>query len=47
VAIDTENRMTCDKENFYLWRRIHAYEGGAAEPVLVREWNETVPRGCL
>ncbi len=47
LAIDTENRMTCDKENFYLWRRVHAYEGGVSDPVLVREWSETVPRGCL
>lgn len=47
VAIDTENEMTCDEENFYLYRKLCATEGGAQTEVLTREWRETVPRGLL
>ncbi|MGR3762155.1 CocE/NonD family hydrolase [Roseobacteraceae bacterium NS-SX3] len=47
VRVDTENRMTCDRENFHVWRRVHAYEGGADKPVLVKEWQDIIPRGCL
>ncbi|WP_424977961.1 CocE/NonD family hydrolase [Leisingera sp. S232] len=47
VSIDTENKMTCDRENFYLWRRVTAYEGASKEVVLSKEWQETIPRGLL
>ncbi len=47
VAIDTENTMTCDAENFYLWRRVRATEGADKTEVLTKEWAETLPRGLL
>ncbi|UWS79048.1 CocE/NonD family hydrolase [Phaeobacter sp. G2] len=45
VSIDTENKMTCDVENFYLWRKVTAREGADGAEVLVKEWQETIPRG--
>lgn len=45
VSIDTENKMTCDVENFYLWRRVTAREGAESAEVLVKEWQETISRG--
>nr|WP_254868593.1 CocE/NonD family hydrolase [Phaeobacter sp. HF9A] len=45
VRIETDSRMTCDRENFYLWRRVVAKEG--EEVVLSREWQEEIPRGVL
>ncbi|WP_027257510.1 CocE/NonD family hydrolase [Leisingera aquimarina] len=47
VSIDTENKVTCDRDNFYLWRRVTALEGVNKEVVLVKEWKETIPRGVL
>ncbi|EBA18168.1 hypothetical protein RSK20926_10634 [Roseobacter sp. SK209-2-6] len=47
VEVDTENKMTCDRENFYLWRRLTAREGEVGTEVLTREWQEEIPRGCL
>ncbi|KIC16555.1 MULTISPECIES: CocE/NonD family hydrolase [unclassified Leisingera] len=47
VSIDTENRMTCDRANFYLWRRVTAYEGAKKEEVVTKEWREVIPRGVL
>lgn len=47
VAIETENRMTCDRENFHVWRRVTAFEGAEMPQVLRREWSETIPRGLL
>lgn len=47
VAIETGNKMTCDRENFYLWRKVTAYEGADRDVVLTREWQETIPRGVL
>ena len=47
VGIDTENEMTCDQENFYLYCKLCASEGGAKSEVLKKEWQETVPRGLL
>ena len=47
VAINTENEMTCDEENFYLFRKLSATEGGSKSEVLTREWEETIPRGLL
>uniref|UniRef100_UPI00261CB034 CocE/NonD family hydrolase n=1 Tax=Pseudophaeobacter sp. TaxID=1971739 RepID=UPI00261CB034 len=44
VSIDTENKMTCDVENFYLWRKVTAREGADGVEVLVKEWQETIPR---
>jgi len=45
VSIGTENKMTCDVENFYLWRKVTAREGADGAEVLVKEWQETIPRG--
>lgn len=45
VSIDTENKMSCDVENFYLWRKVTAREGAEGAEVLVKEWQETIPRG--
>lgn len=45
VSIDTENKMTCDVDNFYLWRRVTAFEGADGAQVLVKEWQETIARG--
>ncbi|MBY6067385.1 CocE/NonD family hydrolase [Leisingera aquaemixtae] len=47
VAVDTENKVTCDRENFHLWRKVTAYEGESREVVLTKEWQETIPRGVL
>jgi hypothetical protein len=47
VAIETENTMTCDAENFYLHRKLHAVEGAARTEVLTKEWSKTIPRGLL
>jgi hypothetical protein len=47
VTIDTENKMTCDAENFHLWRRVTAREGAEGAEVLVKEWQESIPRGFL
>ncbi|CUH88915.1 Cocaine esterase [Phaeobacter sp. CECT 5382] len=47
VEIDTENKMTCDTENFYLWRRVTAREGADGAEVLVKEWRETIARDFL
>jgi putative CocE/NonD family hydrolase len=47
VAIETENRMTCDRETFYLWRRVTAFEGADMQQVLRKEWSEAIPRGLL
>ncbi|MFW8593300.1 CocE/NonD family hydrolase [Cribrihabitans neustonicus] len=47
VAVETESRMTCDAESFYLWRRLRAAEGEEGSGVLSREWRETIPRGLL
>jgi putative CocE/NonD family hydrolase len=47
VTIDTENKMTCDVENFHLWRRVTAREGADGTEVLVKEWQESIPRGFL
>lgn len=47
VTIDTENKMTCDSETFHLWRRVTAREGAEGAEVLVKEWQESLPRGFL
>ncbi len=47
VSIDTENKMTCDTDNFHLWRRVTAREGAEGTEVLIKEWQETIPRGFL
>ena len=47
VQIDTENKMTCDAEAFHLWRRVTAREGADGAEVLVKEWQESIPRGFL
>ncbi|WP_170413234.1 CocE/NonD family hydrolase [Ruegeria arenilitoris] len=47
VAISTECRMTCDAQNFYLYRKLRATEGADEIEVLTQEWSETVPRGLL
>ncbi|SDW77615.1 hypothetical protein SAMN05444358_1011727 [Ruegeria halocynthiae] len=47
VAISTECRMTCDAQNFYLYRKLRATEGADEIEVLTKEWSETVPRGLL
>ncbi|MBY6136105.1 CocE/NonD family hydrolase [Nocardioides marinus] len=47
VSIETENRMHCDQENFYLWRKVRAHEGPEPREVVTREWQETIPRGLL
>ena len=47
VQINTTNRMTCDAENFYLYRKLHAVEGVTQSEVLTKEWSETIPRGLL
>ncbi len=47
VTIETENKMTCDAENFHLLRRVTAREGAEGAEVLVKEWQETIPRGFL
>ncbi len=47
VAISTECRMSCDTQNFYLYRRLRATEGADETEVLTKEWSETVPRGLL
>jgi putative CocE/NonD family hydrolase len=47
VTIDTENKMTCDAENFHLWRRVTAREDAEGAEVLVKEWQESIPRGFL
>ena len=47
VTIDTENKMTCDSETFHLWRRVTAREGADGAEVLVKEWQESLPRGFL
>ncbi len=47
VELDTENTMTCDAENFYLYRKLRAVEGAAKTEVLTKEWSETIPRGLL
>ncbi|KUP90720.1 CocE/NonD family hydrolase [Tritonibacter horizontis] len=45
VEVLTENRMTCDRTDFHLWRKVVARENGAV--VLTQEWRESVPRGVL
>ncbi|MEW2912897.1 CocE/NonD family hydrolase [Leisingera sp. JC11] len=47
VSIDTENRVTCDRENFYLWRKVTAREGEEKNVAVIKEWQETIPRGVL
>ena len=47
VAIDTEGKMTCDADNFYLYRKLRATEGAEKTEVLTKEWHETIPRGLL
>lgn len=47
VQIDTENKMTCDADAFHLWRRVVAREGREGAEVLVKEWQESIPRGFL
>lgn len=47
VEIDTENKMSCDTKHFHLWRRVVAREGADGTEVLVKEWRESIPRGCL
>ncbi|CUH98767.1 CocE/NonD family hydrolase [Leisingera aquaemixtae] len=47
VAIETRNKATCDRENFYLWREVTAYEGAGRDVVVTKEWQETIPRGVL
>lgn len=39
--------MTCDTDNFYLHRKLHATEGANKTEVLTREWSTTIPRGLL
>ncbi|WP_420548101.1 CocE/NonD family hydrolase [Curvivirga sp.] len=45
VSIDTENKMHCDQDNFYISRKIRATEGIDDEEVYAKEWQETIPRG--
>jgi putative CocE/NonD family hydrolase len=47
VAIETDNTMTCDAENFYLHRKLRAVEGAANTETLTKEWSKTIPRGLL
>ncbi|QDI76986.1 MULTISPECIES: CocE/NonD family hydrolase [Leisingera] len=47
VAIETRNKATCDRENFYLRREVTAYEGAGRDVVVTKEWQETIPRGVL
>lgn len=47
VKIETNNSMTCDRENFYLYRKLRATEGHNEAEVLQKEWRETIPRGYL
>lgn len=47
VAISTECRMSCDTQNFYLYRKLRATEGADETEVLTKEWSETIPRGFL
>ncbi|UWQ37841.1 CocE/NonD family hydrolase [Leisingera aquaemixtae] len=47
VSIETRNKATCDRENFYLRREVTAYEGAGRDVVVTKEWQETIPRGVL
>ncbi|NRP12034.1 MULTISPECIES: CocE/NonD family hydrolase [unclassified Aliiroseovarius] len=47
VAIKTESHMHCDRENFYLHRKLSATEGADETKVLMKEWSQTIPRGLL
>ncbi len=47
VEINTESVMTCDENNFYLTRKLRAYEGVNKSEVLTKDWSETIPRGLL
>ncbi len=47
VRIETTNRMTCDAENFYLYRKLRATEGPEQSEVLTKERSKTIPRGLL
>ena len=39
--------MTCDKDAFYLYRRLRATEGADKSETLTRDWREVIPRGLL
>lgn len=47
VAIDTENTMTRDARNFYLHRKLRAFEGMEQTEILSKEWSQTIPRRNL
>ena len=47
VEIETHSRMTCDTENFYLYRKLMAFEGAEKTEVLTKEWSSSIPRGLL
>ncbi len=47
VEIDTISQITCDSDNFYLERKLHATEGAAKTETLTKEWHETILRGFL
>ncbi len=47
VQINTHLRMHCDETNFYLHRKLQAFEGADETEVLSKEWSRTIPRGLL
>ena len=47
VEINTTGGMTCDTENFYLYRQVHATEGRDKTEVFSKQWSQTIPRGLL
>jgi hypothetical protein len=42
VAIETDVRIACTRDDFLVRARLAAWEG--AEPVFERRWDERVPR---
>ena len=47
VEINTQSVMTCDKDSFFLHRKVTATESNSITPITTREWSETLPRGLL
>ena len=47
VQINTHLCMHCDETNFYLYRKLRAFEGADKTEILSKEWSRTIPRRLL
>ncbi len=47
TEIEIEGTMTCDRDNFYLTRKLRSTESVHKSEVVTKEWSESIPRGLL